>query len=100
MDVCILGKGINGHIAFNEPHEYLIPEFHIAELSKESMQHNMANQMELKPSYGLTMGMKNILQSKKILMLIAGKGKQKSIEKFLFISKSFYTTSRLLSLAA
>jgi galactosamine-6-phosphate isomerase len=83
IDVCILGLGLNGHIAFNEPTEALEPNCHIATLSKQSMQHSMASEMDSKPTYGLTLGMADILQSKLIIMLVSGQNKKEIIKKFL-----------------
>ena len=83
IDLCILGMGLNGHIAFNEPSEYLEPHCHIAALSKESMQHSMASEMGTNPTYGLTLGMADILQSKLIIMLVSGQNKKAIIGKFL-----------------
>jgi galactosamine-6-phosphate isomerase len=83
IDVCILGLGLNGHIAFNEPAEQLEPNCHIASLSKQSMQHSMASEMHNKPTYGLTLGMADILQSKLIIMLVSGQNKKDIIAKFL-----------------
>jgi galactosamine-6-phosphate isomerase len=82
IDVCILGLGLNGHIAFNEPSEFLWPESHVVELSPESMNHPMAKKMSQKPGYGLTIGMADILKSKKIIMVISGKNKEAVKEKF------------------
>ena len=83
IDVCILGLGLNGHIAFNEPAELLEPNRHIATLSKQSMQHSMASEMGNKPTYGLTLGMSDILQSRQIVMLVTGQNKKDMIQKFL-----------------
>lgn len=83
VDLCILGLGINGHLAFNEPADYLQAHCHMAMLTSASMKHSMASEMELKPKYGLTLGMADILQSKKILMLITGKEKRKMVNSFL-----------------
>ena len=83
IDVCILGLGLNGHIAFNEPAELLEPNCHIATLSKQSMQHSMASEMGNKPTYGLTLGMSDILQSRQIVMLVTGQNKKDMIQKFL-----------------
>jgi galactosamine-6-phosphate isomerase len=77
IDICVLGLGMNGHIAFNEPAAFLNPYCHIAKLSETSMQHPMAEGMDIKPWYGLTLGMANILQSKKIILLINGAHKKK-----------------------
>jgi galactosamine-6-phosphate isomerase len=83
IDVCILGLGLNGHIAFNEPGEYLVADCHITNLSVDSMKHPMALQMGVVPSYGLTIGLKDILQSAKIILVISGKGKTKMFKKLL-----------------
>lgn len=83
IDLCILGLGMNGHLAFNEPSEFLQPFAHLAELSAMSLQHKMATGMTTKPTYGLTLGMADILNSKMILILIAGKQKRSIVKKFL-----------------
>jgi galactosamine-6-phosphate isomerase len=83
IDLCILGLGMNGHIAFNEPAEYLQPHCHIAKLSRKSLQHPMASQMDTKPTYGLTLGMADIMKSKTIIMLIQGINKKAITKEFL-----------------
>jgi galactosamine-6-phosphate isomerase len=86
IDICILGLGMNGHIALNEPAGYLKPFCHVAELSTTTLQHPMAAGMGNKPSFGLTLGMTEILSSKKIIMLIHGKNKR-TIAQELFTGK-------------
>lgn len=83
IDLCILGLGMNGHLAFNEPAGFLQPNCHLAELSVMSLQHPMASEMHLKPTYGLTLGMADILHSKMILILITGRQKKTIVSKFL-----------------
>ncbi len=83
IDICILGLGLNGHIAFNEPAELLEPNCHVATLSDKSMQHAMTSEMASKPSYGLTLGMADIMQSKLIIILVSGQNKKGIIAKFL-----------------
>ncbi|MDX1939832.1 MAG: galactosamine-6-phosphate isomerase [Saprospiraceae bacterium] len=83
IDVCVLGLGINGHIGFNEPNEFLIPYCHVATLSQASMQHSMAQAMQEQPTYGMTLGIANILSSKKIILLVAGNNKKPAFEKLL-----------------
>lgn len=82
IDICILGIGINGHIAFNEPADFLHTGCHVAELSEKSLQHPMVSSEEEKPKYGLTLGMRDILNSKLIILLINGI-KKKEITKAL-----------------
>ncbi|HUH46008.1 MAG TPA: 6-phosphogluconolactonase, partial [Arenibacter sp.] len=83
IDVCILGMGKNGHLGFNEPANFLTPECHIAELSQTSLMHSMTDSMAYKPNYGLTLGMANILQSKKIILLLTGPGKNQAVKGLL-----------------
>ena len=83
VDICILGLGMNGHIALNEPASYLEPHCHVAKLSKESLQHQMLIEMQESPKYGLTLGMADILHSKMILILINGSKKTEIVRKFL-----------------
>lgn len=83
LDVTVLGIGKNGHIGFNEPSTALLPTCHVTELSRESMQHSMAQEMHEIPKYGITLGMSEILNSKKILLLATGKGKKKVIRELL-----------------
>ncbi len=83
IDICILGLGKNGHLGFNEPSKTLFPDCHIANLSESSLKHPMANKMKTRPTYGLTLGMANILKSKKIILLVTGPNKKKAIKKLL-----------------
>jgi len=83
IDICILGLGMNGHLALNEPDEYLQAHCHVAKLSAQSQQHQMFVEMQEKPKYGLTLGMSDILQSKMILILINGSKKKEIVQKFL-----------------
>jgi galactosamine-6-phosphate isomerase len=83
IDICILGLGRNGHLALNEPAAGLEPFCHVAALTEESLQHPMIAALEKKPGYGFTLGMKEILHSRKIIMLVSGKGKKQVADKFL-----------------
>lgn len=86
IDICILGLGMNGHLALNEPGEFLKVGVHVAELSKSSLMHPMIKEMNVKPSYGLTLGMKDILQSASIILLNSG-AKKKEITVQLLNAK-------------
>ena len=86
IDICILGLGMNGHLALNEPGRFLESSIHIEKLSESSMTHSMVKEMGTKPSYGLTLGMSDILQSAFILLLISG-AKKKSITTALLKKK-------------
>ena len=83
IDICVLGLGLNGHIAFNEPPSSANLECHIATLSDQSLAHPMAVHMDVTPTYGLTLGIKEIMESKKIYMLISGIHKKHIANKLL-----------------
>ena len=83
IDICILGLGQNGHIGFNEPANTLTAHCHLAELTADSLNHQMINALDKKPTYGLTLGMADILQSKKIILLLTGSKKKDVIKKLL-----------------
>ena len=48
-----------------------------------TLQHAMASKMNFKPTYGFTLGMADILHSKMILILIAGKQKREIVQKLM-----------------
>lgn len=83
IDLCILGMGQNGHLGFNEPAQFLVPYSHKVELSNESKNHPMISGQETKPTFGFTLGMADILQSRKILLLVNGAHKKKIFQNFM-----------------
>jgi len=83
IDLCILGIGLNGHIAFNEPDSFLYPDCHKARLSPSSLNHPMVRETGVAPKYGLTLGMANILKSRRILLLISGSSKAEITQAFM-----------------
>jgi glucosamine-6-phosphate isomerase len=83
FDICILGLGKNGHIAFNEPADSLVDRFHKATLAPTTIQHDPTLSEGPEPAYGLCVGMRGIMQTKKIIFLVTGKGKQEAIRGIL-----------------
>lgn len=83
IDLCILGLGKNGHLGFNEPPASSTQKCHVAKLSAQSQQHGMVTNQKLKPEFGMTLGIQDILNSKRIVFLISGKEKEKAKQQFL-----------------
>ena len=83
IDICVLGIGKNGHIAFNEPSTELNAGVHIAQLTPETLEHGMAKIINTKLEYGLTLGMADILQSKLIILLVNGPHKRDILNNLL-----------------
>jgi galactosamine-6-phosphate isomerase len=83
IDICILGLGLNGHIAMNEPGNELVPHAHVSKLTPQSQKHSMLATLKRKPRYGLTLGMADILASRKILLLVSGPTKTAVLKRAL-----------------
>ena len=80
-DICFGGLGINGHIAFNEPPEEFVPvsEFkeygtRVLPISRETKTINaygyQRGDLRGMPEYCITIGMKQILESKKVYIAL------------------------------
>jgi galactosamine-6-phosphate isomerase len=83
IDTCVLGLGMNGHIGFNEPAAFLEPHAHVAQISQSSLEHTMLHQTTHRPTYGLTLGMADLLQSRQVLLLVTGSTKRESLRRLL-----------------
>jgi galactosamine-6-phosphate isomerase len=83
IDICILGLGLNGHIAMNEPGDELVPHAHVSKLTLQSQKHSMLATLKRKPRFGLTLGMADILESRKILLLVSGPTKTAILKRTL-----------------
>lgn len=82
-DLQILGIGKNGHIGFNEPGTNLSMETFIVELDEQTRSDNSRffGSLEAVPKFAITMGIKNIMYSKKIILIASGKSKANVINK-------------------
>ena len=83
IDLCVLGLGVNGHLAMNEPASTLQPRCHVATLSATTLQHSMLANARRPPKFGLTLGMAGLLQSKKLLLLVSGGTKREPLARLL-----------------
>ncbi|MCT4543066.1 MAG: glucosamine-6-phosphate deaminase [Vallitalea sp.] len=86
IDLQVLGIGTNGHIGFNEPDLTFESGTHKVKLDDETIKANSRffDSIEEVPKEAISMGMKTIMQSRKILLLANGEAKAKIIEKMLF----------------
>lgn len=81
QDVQVLGIGSNGHIAFNEPGTPFEAETHVVALTESTIKDNsrLFARVEDVPRRAYTMGPKNIMNAKKILILANGANKAKAV---------------------
>lgn len=83
IDVCVLGLGLNGHLGFNEPADPLQTGPHFARLSETSMNHSMLGAAKGSVRFGFTLGMANILQAHKVILLVSGQHKAAPLQRLL-----------------
>ena len=78
LDLCVLGLGVNGHVAFNEPGSAWDLRTHVVHLSHatRAAHERQASVPWRIPDWGITMGIKTLLESRHILLLIAGTHKE------------------------
>lgn len=81
IDLSVLGLGLNGHLGMNEPADELSLEAHVAPLSKETAQHSMIRDATPPVRFGLTLGMGDLLQSHRILLLVNGAAKRDALRR-------------------
>jgi galactosamine-6-phosphate isomerase len=82
-DLCVLGLGLNGHLGFNEPGDYLQPGPHLAELSATSKGHSMLSRTRGQPRHGLSLGIRDILLSREVLLMVSGARKRSQLRRLL-----------------
>jgi glucosamine-6-phosphate deaminase len=77
IDLQLLGLGHNGHIGFNEPDESFEKEIHCVALTESTINANSRffSSLEEVPGYAFTMGIKSIMQARRILVVVSGKDK-------------------------
>ena len=87
IDLQLLGIGHDGHIGFNEPGEAFELETHCVDLTPETIEANKRffdGNVDLVPKQAYTMGIKTIMQARKVLMVANGAGKAEIIKKAFF----------------
>ncbi len=86
VDIQLLGLGHNGHIGFNEPGEVFKAQTHCVDLTESTIAANkrfFASEEEV-PRQAYTMGIKTIMQAKKILMVVSGADKAGIVKEAFF----------------
>lgn len=83
VDLQLLGLGNNGHIGFNEPADIFEKETHCVNLTESTIEANKRffEKEEDVPRQAYTMGIGNIMQARKILIIVSGEGKADIVKK-------------------
>ncbi|HDK7159577.1 glucosamine-6-phosphate deaminase [Clostridium botulinum] len=83
IDLQILGIGVNGHIGFNEPDTSFESETHLVNLDEKTIESNSRffSSKDQVPTKAISMGIRTIMHSKKIILLACGQNKADAIFK-------------------
>jgi len=83
VDLQLLGIGHNGHIGFNEPADAFDKLVHCVNLTQSTIEANKRffEREEDVPKQAYTMGIKSIMQAKKIIIVVSGKDKADIVKK-------------------
>lgn len=83
IDMQLLGIGDNGHIGFNEPGCAFETETHCVKLTESTINANSRffESIDEVPKEAYTMGIKSIMQAKKILLIASGENKAKALSE-------------------
>lgn len=86
IDLQLLGIGETGHIGFNEPDDNFDKMTHKVALKQKTISDNSRffDSVGDVPKYAVTMGIKAIMQARKILLMACGENKADVLEKALF----------------
>lgn len=86
IDLQLLGIGHNGHIAFNEPSDVFPDGTHCVKLTESTITANsrLFDEGEVVPTYAFTMGIKAIMQAKKIVLIASGTDKAAIVKEAFF----------------
>lgn len=85
IDLQLLGLGHNGHIGFNEPADSFEKETHCVDLTESTIEANtrfFASAADV-PRQAYTMGIGNIMQARKILVVVSGEDKANILKEVL-----------------
>ena len=85
QDIQLLGIGSNGHIAFNEPGTSFDSVTHIVDLAESTIKDNsrLFKSIDEVPRQAFTMGLSNIMNAKKVLILANGEGKANAVRELV-----------------
>lgn len=79
-DLCVLGIGRNGHIGFNEPGSPFSSRTRVVGLAESTRRANAVGfDAEAAPERAITVGMRTIFESRRILLLASGAGKADAV---------------------
>lgn len=87
IDIQILGIGMDGHIAYNEPGSPLDGACHVVDLHQESIESSLDygfDYIEDVPTQGVTQGIGTIMKAKQLIMMAKGEKKADLVKRMIY----------------
>lgn len=86
IDLQLLGLGHNGHIGFNEPDTAFAKETHCVDLTQSTIDANTRffASKDMVPRQAYTMGIKTIMQARKVVVVVSGTDKADIVKEAFF----------------
>ncbi|MCD8383045.1 MAG: glucosamine-6-phosphate deaminase [Clostridiales bacterium] len=86
IDLQLLGLGPNGHIGFNEPDDCFSRHTHKVALTEATIQANKRffEREEDVPRFAYTMGIGDIMNARRVVMVVSGSGKASIVKEAFF----------------
>lgn len=87
IDIQILGIGMDGHIAYNEPGSPLDGACHVVDLHQESIESSLDygfDHIEDVPTQGVTQGIGTIMKAKQLIMMAKGEKKADLMKRMIY----------------
>ncbi|WP_288689785.1 6-phosphogluconolactonase [uncultured Bacteroides sp.] len=85
IDLLILGLGENGHLGFNQPHSPLRGDAWVTKMNPE-LEERIRRETHTPPEKelgGVTLGIKNIMQARRIVLVAKGSNKAEAVKQML-----------------
>ena len=86
IDLQLLGIGLDGHIGFNEPDKHFTAKTHEVSLDESTIKANarfFESEADV-PHSAITMGIRSIMQAKRVLLIANGAAKWDIVEKAFY----------------
>ncbi len=86
LDLAVVGIGLNGHLAFNEPAPQLVARTHRVRLAASTRRANASgfgNRWQDVPTHALSMGIGTILSARRVVLLATGPHKAAIVQRAL-----------------
>ncbi|MEG0277459.1 MAG: glucosamine-6-phosphate deaminase [Coprobacillus sp.] len=86
IDIQVLGIGMDGHIAYNEPGSSFDSQCHVVDLHQESIESSLGygfDRIEDVPKQGVTQGIATIMKAKQLVMIAKGEKKAQLVKRMI-----------------